>query len=34
MKILKELRTTIDSNVDYHKKELETMRRSQGKLKN
>lgn len=34
MKILKELRKTINRNADYHKKELETMRRSQEKLEN
>ena len=34
MKILKELRTVIDSNAYYCKKELETMRRSQEKLEN
>ena len=32
MKILKELRTDINSNADYFKKELETIRRSQEKL--
>ena len=34
MKILKELRKAIDRNVDYCKKELETIRRSQEKLEN
>ena len=34
MKILKELRTDINSNVDYFKKELETITRSQEKLQN
>ena len=28
MKILKELKMAIDSNVDYFKKELETIRKS------
>ena len=32
MKILKELRKAINRNADYCKKELETIRRSQGKL--
>ena len=34
MKILKELRRTIDRNTDYCKKELETIRKSQEKLEN
>ena len=34
MKILKELRIDINSNIDYFKKELETMRWSQVKLEN
>ena len=31
---MKELRTAINSNADYFKKELETIRRSQEKLEN
>ena len=34
MKILKELRRTIDRNADYYKKELETIKRNQEKLEN
>ena len=34
MEILKELRTDINSNADYFKKELETIRRSQEKSEN
>ena len=34
MKILKELRKAININVDYCKKELETVRRNQEKLEN
>ena len=34
MKILKEVGTNINSNADYFKKELETIRKSQGKLEN
>ena len=34
MKILKELRKTINRNEDYCKKELETIRKSQEKLEN
>ena len=34
MKILKELRMDINSNTDYFKKQLETMRRRQKKLEN
>ena len=34
MKMLKELRKTIDRNADYCKKELETIKRSQSKLEN
>ena len=34
MKILKELKRTIHSNVGYCKKRLETRRRSQEKLEN
>ena len=34
MKILKELRRTIDRSVDYYYKELETIRRNQEKLEN
>ena len=34
MKILKELRKTININADCCEKELETMRRSQEKLEN
>ena len=34
MKILKELRENINSNADSLRKELETIKRSQGKLEN
>ena len=34
MKTLKELRMDINSNTDYFRKELETIRRSQEKLEN
>ena len=34
MKILKELRRAIDKNADYHKKDLEAIKRSQEKLEN
>ena len=34
MKILNELITAIESNTDYFKNELETIRRSQEKLEN
>ena len=34
MKILKELRKSVNRNADYCKKELETIRRSQEKLEN
>ena len=34
MKVLKKLRKTTNRNADYHKKELDTMRRSQEKLEN
>ena len=34
MKIQKELSTAINSNADYFKKELETLRKNQQKLEN
>ena len=34
MKILKELKTAIESNADYGKRKLETIRRGQEKLEN
>ena len=34
MRILKELRKAINRNADYYKKELETIRKRQEKLKN
>ena len=34
MKILKELRIDINSNMDYFKKEIETIQRNQEKLEN
>ena len=34
MKVLKKLRKTTNRNADYHKKELDTIRRSQEKLEN
>ena len=34
MKILKEIRKTIDRNADYCKKELETIKRNQKNLEN
>ena len=34
MKILKELRKTINRNADYYKKELETIKRSKEELEN